>query len=79
MSGMIRLDPRPTVVEIARAARVHPQTILIAHRRGDLGSGVRLGKALTFDARAVAEWLASRGIHNVVLADEAVTRETEYV
>lgn len=71
MPGMIELHPRPTIAEIAQAARVHPQTVLLAHRSGDLPGGVRLGKALTFDARDVAQWLESKGITNVSLGASA--------
>lgn len=75
MSGLIRLHPRPTTAEIARAARVHPQTVLKAHRTGELTSGAQIGRSLTFDAREVAQWLHSHGITNVVLDDAVANRE----
>lgn len=47
------------------------ETVLLAHRRGTLQSGVRAGRSLTFDASEVVKWLHAKGIENVV----AVSRE----
>jgi len=65
------LPPRVTAKEIAAVAGTVVETVLIAHRRGELQSGVRVGRSVTFDASEVVTWLRSQGIRNVV----AVSRE----
>ena len=65
------LPPRVTAKEIAAVAGTVVETVLIAHRRGELQSGVRVGRSLTFDASEVVRWLRNQGIRNVV----AVSRE----
>ena len=65
------LPPRVTAKEIAAVAGTVLETVLIAHRRGELESGVRVGRALTFDASDAVRWLHAKGVHNVV----AVSRD----
>lgn len=65
------LPPRVTAREIAAVAGTAVETVLLAHRRGTLQSGVRAGRSLTFDASEVVKWLHAKGIENVV----AVSRE----
>lgn len=65
------LPPRVTAKEIAAVAGTVVETVLVAHRRGDLNSGVRVGRSLTFDASEAVRWLHLQGIENVV----AVSRE----
>lgn len=72
MSGQLRIPARICTEDIARAIGVNRETILRAHRRGELKSGVQIGRSVTFDGNDVAEWLRSRGIGNVLCVDTEV-------
>lgn len=69
MSGELRIPARIEAEEVARILGANRETILRAHRRGELKSGVQIGRALNFDGNSVVEWLKVRGVENVICVD----------
>jgi predicted DNA-binding transcriptional regulator AlpA len=68
----LKIPARIGTEEIARAVGINRETVLRAHRRGDLKSGVQIGRSVSFDGNSVVEWLQSRGIVNVLCVDSEV-------
>lgn len=69
MRGELKIPARIEAAGLARVLGANRETVLRAHRRGELKSGIQIGKAISFDGNEVVEWLKSRGIENVLCVD----------
>jgi hypothetical protein len=72
MSGELKIPARIEAEGVARMLGANRETILRAHRRGELRSGVQIGKSISFNGNSVVEWLKARGIENVICVDTEV-------